>query len=462
MWITEADLDKLLNDKEVNPGWIEQKTPPSLLNSRWMYLKLLTALNNMNPAEGATCGHLVDDLDLFCTTTDLRGLVVDVALTDESVNEQRYRNVYHFRRRTLPDKEAPEAGPVHDFAPEMDPFLAFAARCTSSFPVAFEPMQLGDIPAIVNSSHDFRSRYLTPKTAAGKNAAAAPNYAGDLFGDEVAAMIGAGRFADICSVYRTADSDPRGGFAKRSFGDGGYLDNKPFTYAIETIKKRHADLPVDRKLIYIEPAPETLTKTRPPDAAGDNRPTAVENSLDALVVLPRYETIRQDIESVIRWNADIARLQRVLTYIEGKVELQMGPDRAPGFDPLKDTTYLRLRLSGATDQIAERMAEAMGVDTASASGQALRSIAGTWRDRGFGTLAEEPVNDASLKRFLRPVRLRPLRAADSLSAGAAAAGRGCARSEDAGRSDEAGGDCGAVRGADGAAAGAGPGDVGRP
>jgi patatin-related protein len=413
MWITDADLNKLLNDKDVDPSWIRQASPPSLLNSRWMYLRLLTALDKMNPPQGKECGSLVDDLDLFCTTTDLRGLVVDVALTDESINEQRYRNVYHFRRRPLlsenNEKASPFIGPVHDFAPEMDPFLAFAARCTSSFPVAFEPMQLGDIPTIVNSDAKFRSRYLTPKQEAGKKPEEAgntpgpqtPNYAPALFGDEVAEMIGAKRFADICSIYRTTDSDPRGGFAKRSFGDGGYLDNKPFTYAIETMKKRHADLPVDRKLIYIEPSPETLSKTPPPSAPGDNRPTVIENSLDALVVLPRYETIRQDIESVIRWNADIARLQRVLTYIEDRVERQLGMAYAgQPYEPLDDETYLRLRLSGATDQIANRMAEAMGVDPSSASGQALRSVTGTWRDLGFGELSEEPLNVPSLARFL--------------------------------------------------------------
>lgn len=413
MWITDADLNRLLNDKKVNPSWIRQASPPSLLNSRWMYLRLLTALDNMNPPKGKKCGYLVQDLDLFCTTTDLRGLVVNLALTDENVNEQRYRNVYHFRRRTFQDAKIGQPGPyiepVHDFAPEMDPFLAFAARCTSSFPVAFEPMQLGDIPMIVKSSHKFRGRYLTPKAKeTEKNAPEAgkmpgpqtPNYAPALFGDEVGAMSGAKRFADICSIYRATDSDPRGGFANRAFGDGGYLDNKPFTYAIETIKKRHADLPVARKLIYIEPSPETLSKSRSPSAVGDDRPTAVENSLDALVVLPRYETIRQDIESVIRWNADIARLQRVLTYIEDRVELQLTAHHGQAFDPLSDDIYLRLRLSGAADQIAARLAEAMGVDSSSASGQALRSIAGTWRDRGFGRLSEKPLNVRSLARFL--------------------------------------------------------------
>ena len=146
-------MQLLLNDKKVNPRSLLQVPPPSLLNSRWMYLQLLKALDAMNAMDGQTHEPLVDDLDLFCTTTDLRGLIVDLALTDETVREQRYRNVYHFRRRTMVDAAE---GEEHDFVEGMDPFLAFAARCTSSFPFAFEPMQLGDIPDMVNSSKEFR------------------------------------------------------------------------------------------------------------------------------------------------------------------------------------------------------------------------------------------------------------------------------------------------------------------
>ncbi len=42
-------------------------------------------------------------------------------------------------------------------------------------------------------------------------------------------------------------------FARTSFGDGGYLDNKPFSYATRTLMRRRAELPVRRKLIYIDP-----------------------------------------------------------------------------------------------------------------------------------------------------------------------------------------------------------------
>lgn len=294
MWITQADMQLLLNDKKVDPRSLLQVPPPSLLNSRWMYLQLLKALDAMNSSDRQTREALVDDLDLFCTTTDLRGLIMGLALTDETVREQRYRNVYHFRRRTMAG--AAQGGEQHDFVEGMDPFLAFAARCTSSFPFAFEPMQLGDIPEIVNSTKEFRERYLSPptpqpvlRTQPPPQAESTPQTQGtdqaqlqaprppktdaseavSLFGDQVAALKGANRFADICSIYQGTDIE--GGFAVRSFGDGGYLDNKPFTYAIQTIKKRHALLPVDRKLIYIEPAPETFKERRKAAASLDYR-----------------------------------------------------------------------------------------------------------------------------------------------------------------------------------------------
>ena len=180
-------------------------------------------------------------------------------------------------------------------------------------------------------------------------------------------------------------------------GDGGYLDNKPFTYAIQTVKKRHAILPVDRRLIYIEPAPETLSNAAVPRKGEDTRPSAVENSLDALVVLPRYETIRQDIENVIHWNADIARLHRVLTYVDAQIG-QAGPD---GGGPQGIDTYMRLRLSGATDQLGDRLAEAIKVEPSSAAGEAVRAIADAWRSRKFGPIVMDlSDNLGPLQRFL--------------------------------------------------------------
>ena len=367
LWITQADLNLLLNDKKVDPGYLLQDPPRSLLNAPWMYLQLLKALNEMNLPDNAPVPlPLVEDLDLFCTTTDLRGLSVGIPLTDESVVEQRYRNFYHFKRRTGDPNKLD-----HDFTNDMDPFLAFAARCTSSFPVAFEPMQLGDIPSVI-SRGNFKE-YLSPLPPVQETIA--------LLGPGVAKLKGAGKFREICQVYETAEGSEIN-FWERPFGDGGYLDNKPFTYAIETMKTRHAGLPVDRKLIYIEPSPEDLSAGQKQPKGNLSRPNAVENSLDALVVLPRYETIRQDIESVIQWNADISRLHRVLDYINDTIAIRKDTIEALE-SSLGYSTYHRLRLSGTSDQLGNRLSATVNVAPSSAQGQAIRSIAGTWREFAF-------------------------------------------------------------------------------
>lgn len=364
LWITQADLNLLLNDRKVRPSYLLQDPRPSLLNSPWMYLQLLSALNKMNrPANAKVPKPLVEDLDLFCTTTDLRGLPIEIPLTDESVKEERYRNFYHFKRRPADPNR-----PTHDFTDDMDPFLAFAARCTSSFPVAFEPMQLGDISNVIDRSN-FRE-YLSPNLPSPKTLA--------LFGPEISQLTGADKFAEICKVYKSAIGS-QVSFSERPFGDGGYLDNKPFTYAIETIKTRHADLPVDRKLIYIEPSPQDIASEGMQRIGVLTRPNAVENSLDALIALPRYETIRQDLEEVIKWNADISRLHRVTDFINDTIRRNdITPLDAEAL--LSDATYHRLRLSGTSDQLGDRLAAAANLEASSAQGQAIRSIAGVWRE----------------------------------------------------------------------------------
>jgi patatin-related protein len=399
MWIVDADLQNLLNDKKVKPSFLQQNPPDALLNARWMYRQLLIALQSMNePHRPDEPTDLVDDLDLFCTTTDLLGIPAKIPLADETVEERRYRNFYHFKRRI---GKVPEAGVVQpdpesrmksdDFA-AIDPFLAFAARCTSSFPFAFEPMVLQDAFEIIQSDPQF-SEYISQDLEAN---------AKELFGPDIARLQGADKFAYMCRIY--ADSNLLNGsgpsFKDRPFGDGGYLDNKPFTYAIEMIKKRHATLPVDRKLIYIEPSPESISAAHPPAKSDDKpaRPNAVQNSLDALVVLPRYETIRQDIESVLNWNTDIARLHRVLDHFEQEIEARAPNDLRDVDKTLAYDSYWRLRLSGAADQLADCVAESLGVESSSDEGQAIRSIVGTWRETRFGAVASMELVKTDLRK----------------------------------------------------------------
>jgi patatin-related protein len=346
LWIETGDISKLLNDRGSVEGVVDLQRPPrSLLNARWMYLKLLEAFDNMETGD-IQDGPLVGDIDVYLTTTDLDGLPLPLALPHQKVEERRHRNVYKFSRRD--EGVDPETKPRDDFGVENNPFFAFAARCTSAFPFAFEPMTLSDIFPVVQ---------------------AAP-----LHRDKPYASVATHQWERFYSAYMQDPSPGITPFPIRAFGDGGYLDNKPFTYAIDEISRRSADVPVDRKLIYIEPSPEDQSQMFRPRKDASDRMDAVQNSLAALITLPRYETIREDLMRLLAWNKEVARLKRVLR------EIRI-PDQAPENyqQQYSFVAYQRLRVSATTDQMAERVSVSIGLDPSSGRAEALRSVIGEWR-----------------------------------------------------------------------------------
>lgn len=113
LWLSQADIQELINDKQslkresLKRRLTQQIPPQSLLNSNRLYLELLNALDGMDAhgsdahgsAQQQTSSRspLVDELDLFSTTTDINGLTVPLSLTDKVVYERRHKCVFHFR-----------------------------------------------------------------------------------------------------------------------------------------------------------------------------------------------------------------------------------------------------------------------------------------------------------------------------------------------------------------------------
>src|SRR5207244_8563201 len=157
LWIQQGEIQLLINDGKSLESPLELSDPPnSLLNSQRMYLELLKALDGMddkNPA--AERSALVDELDLFVTSTDIRGVTLPIRLADRVVCERRHRNVLHFVYSKSEVSGADEDR--NDSKETNNPFLAYAARCTSAFPVAFEPMRLDDIDAILDELPKYRT-----------------------------------------------------------------------------------------------------------------------------------------------------------------------------------------------------------------------------------------------------------------------------------------------------------------
>ena len=376
LWVKHGDIGTLLNDRRSLaelPKALSTSKPASLLNSERMYLKLLEAFQNMSkgdlraqgiPQSATAASPLADEIDLFVTTTDIRGSLVNLRLFDKVVFEKRHRQNFHFQYEA-----AGEAGePRNDFAAGSDAYLAFAARCTSSFPFAFEPMQWQDavrLNALVSNSN---------------GAAPAPT----------------GAFSGA-----PAANDNNAGWRTRSYGDGGYLDNKPFSYVAEALSWRQAALPIDRKLIYVEPVP---AHPELEDLRSPIKPNAVSNAVAALTSIPQYETIREDLAALLRRNRRIERVERIVRDVHADVEaertdpfenVKLGADgslRPWGSLYVKDMRdfygdaylpYQRLRVVSVNDDIADRLAERWSVDKESDRWYALRALVRNWRERRY-------------------------------------------------------------------------------
>ncbi len=300
LWIEEADLCCL---------WNTSARPRSMLSGHAMYAMLLRALEAMDQGGGSASLQSESEIDVFITSTDIQGLELPLVLADGVVAEKRHKNVFHFR--------------YVDFAQAVNPFLAFAARATSSFPLAFEPTCLAE--------------YI-------------PHAEVDKF------------FPD----YVAANAD----YARRAFGDGGYLNNKPFNHALAEIPRRVSDLPVRRMLVYVEPTPEQASGNSTKAAPGP-----IQNSMEALITLHQYETIREDLRQVLDRNCLIERVREITAQVDRDVEIWRtkglrpaprlaGPDyarrtlseeihaRGPGY-----AGYHRLKVRAVTDELA-RMAGA--------------------------------------------------------------------------------------------------------
>lgn len=311
MWINEADIDKLIFDHRSGEGLpadlrgvLNKKPKKSVFNGQRMYYLLLdafhrmerTALRGRNGRPLPTSPSLVDELDLFVTATDLVGTCSPIRVSNAVFAERRHRKVFHFRY----------ADPAligerrDDFGPEADPFLAFAARCTSSLPLAFEPMTLDTIQEVLDTS----------------------SYPGDQTALEDAGQACARYFPDF--VRKNASEAELQRFRARAFADGGYLDNKPFGFATSTLLTRWAHAPLDRKLVYVEPSPEA-----PVDRSKDATPDALENLMLALTTLPRTEPIADDIAFIKQQNQLIERFRCYQQYaIEALVPGFVSPQGA--------------------------------------------------------------------------------------------------------------------------------------
>lgn len=357
LWINEGAIENLLNDRQSQKavGLPVDACPKSLLCSDRMYIKLLSALTGMLSAEAVQRegNPLAEEIDLFATSTDINGRVLPLRLADMLVWERKFKTDFHFHRSHHCD----------DFVSENNPFLAFVARCTSSFPFAFEPMQLSKLK-------ELRDSPAWPPEAAPATDAKLQEWQD--------------KFFDNTHQINTGEN------LTRPFGDGGYLNNAPFSHVVKMLGRHSSTFPTDRKLIYVEPSP----KHPELEQRGEKRqsvPNAVVNSYDALVKLPGEQPIREDLQRVIERNRTVRKVQALSALVTtramqiGRQEAGSihGPLAALDTDYIGNFSYLMLRVYSTTDDLAKVMSEWLGLPNASSLYYGLRCVVREWRETQY-------------------------------------------------------------------------------
>ncbi|MEM9039436.1 MAG: patatin-like protein [Actinomycetota bacterium] len=286
IWRKDADFLRLLNE--------EAESPRSLLSGDLFYELLLGALDGM-PENASRTDGLVPAVDCYLTTTDLRGVAESVHLHRASIQELRRRARFHFR-----DGIADALGEnEHDLGRGNNAVLAFAARATAAHPAAFHPANWLDLKPLTGDRASRRPelhKYLSP--------AHGPEGSLDEEGIDL---------------------------QDRWYSDGGAMDNKPFAYALEPLTARRATIPVERRVVYVEPDPSRTSgewRTRGLPPLGDYTYKTYG--------LARTENIREDIAALNARNEEIARLDDALRILFERTDAEVAdalrarlPDPAP-------------------------------------------------------------------------------------------------------------------------------------
>ncbi|MEQ8958668.1 MAG: patatin-like protein, partial [Coleofasciculus sp. C2-GNP5-27] len=253
-----------------------------------------------------------NELDLFVTGTDILGHIYKVFDdTGQIIEVKNHRQIFHLKHRQ---------GRHEPFNPDHDPAdlnrtpeqtyqsLAKLCRITSCFPVAFPSVNVG----LKDDANDIDQRLI--------------------------------RWGQLENRDLPEPRPPEG--YQLHYIDGGVLDNRPFSYTIKDIYFRTANRPVDRKLIYIDPNPDRFLGN--PKFNAMAKPTTWEVLQEALVGLPTYESISNDLELIQAQNDKISRYNSLLASVEA-------PDPStPGVShqiSVNEEIYLRSRLIGLRDRI---------------------------------------------------------------------------------------------------------------
>ncbi|MBL8447875.1 MAG: patatin-like protein [Zoogloeaceae bacterium] len=295
IWRDSGDILSLLRQPT-------QDDPTSLLDGGYFYKELLEGFTKIIRQPGRMQPPDQVPIDLTLTTTVLRGEVRD--FPDDVgtlIRDVTHRGQIKFRR-------GPDVAEDPFNNREIVTKLATAARCTASFPGAFEPFYL---------------------PAPGDKATAG--------GAPVASLDGHTNFTLGCFVV-----------------DGGVLDNNPLESAIDAVFQQRAEGEVRRVLAYVVPDPGRISD--PPSEKTGQIPSMASTVLASLVNIPRVETISHQLRAITEHNQKVSQ-QRDTRLL---VARSLGRDKAIEIARAVFPGYRLRRIQSAADYIANALADGAG------------------------------------------------------------------------------------------------------
>ncbi|MDE1173635.1 MAG: patatin-like protein [Parvibaculaceae bacterium] len=319
MWLECADTTALMDEDHTpgrwsklflmpffsrfNSGWLDRHVPDlemrtkllTFMRSRWfeppfsgklMSDMLMDACSSMGVSPETMPSLLPRGirLELAVSVTDYRGYAQDIPLHDPPmIREREHRHLFRFTAtHHAIERHSSELGDANI------PGLVFAARATSCFPGAFPAAHIGEIDELVAER-------------------------GMLWGDRDAFI--ARNFAPMLA----GDINPDNAY----FIDGSVLNNKPFAEAVAALRKRSAFRQVDRRIVYIDPDPNTGQIDRP-----ERLPGFFMTLRAALSDIPRNQPVRDDLDSIyqfserVRHYRDVVRASR--PHVDARIKGLLG------------------------------------------------------------------------------------------------------------------------------------------
>ncbi|KAM0749121.1 hypothetical protein T439DRAFT_327615 [Meredithblackwellia eburnea MCA 4105] len=331
---TKALLDGDDYAKKLHAAFLAMET-----NNKAVLAK--TASTTFSPKTGPAKSLIREGgtLDLYTTATDLRGTQENASLSPSgSVNlDATYRQALHFQYGGATDSFAGVDVPGFTGISSAGP-LGFAARATSSFPGAFEPVSVTSYAEATG---------LTVNSEV----------------DQVPLEF----LYDI----------PGHGVKDAYFVDGGVLDNYPFDLVISSISEKVASGETVRDIVYLEPHPattapnstsHTLKNILTSLTAKHGTPTWWESVKSSLFVIPAHISIVEPLRQLAEANASIASLG---SFIE---ELLKAPPEKTELSKSALKLYIKLCTIAEANLLAKSCISAIGFPQKSSEASFIRQV----------------------------------------------------------------------------------------